>query len=137
METCVVRDVCPCSHSLPLVHLFGGAGEYEAKPGPAKADISALVNNSRVQAIGFLSTSDRGCELCSECACSAEPCLPQAADQAGRALWALGCDWSPRRKPWADASTRHRGEYGAPLVSAVNTVAGATRPRGPFWTRRS
>lgn len=40
-----------------------------------------------------------------------------------------------RRAP--GALSQRRGEYGTPLVLAVNTVAGAERPRGPFRTRRS
>lgn len=47
-------SVAPRARS-PLAHLLGGTAEYGAKPVCAKTGISAVVNNGRVPAIGFLS----------------------------------------------------------------------------------
>lgn len=121
-----------------LVHLFGGG-----------ARVSMQLNWGALrQASPRASNRFPACERC--CLGTAprptgtnaalrvlRPCLAPAADQAGRALPVFGSSWERRRRPWAYASSGHRGEYGTPLVSAVNTVTGAAKPRGPFRTRRS
>jgi hypothetical protein len=55
-------SVAPTACS-PLAHLLGGTGEYGAKPGFAKTGISAVVNNGRVPAIGFLRVDAAECLL--------------------------------------------------------------------------